>query len=89
LRQITFARLSRHGLATMSDFQPKTEGDISAVFSSLSSEQPFEWPARFADLKKELWKDALVESWREVLAELEGATQEIEARGNEVSIPCV
>ncbi|EIN03971.1 DUF1479-domain-containing protein [Punctularia strigosozonata HHB-11173 SS5] len=68
----------------MSDLHIKSEGDISTVFSSLSSEEPYQWPTRFVALKKEIWKDELIESWRQVLAELEVATEEIEARGNEL-----
>ena len=44
-------------------------------------------PPRFVDLKKEIAagrEDGLVQSWRAVLKELEGATEEIARRGNDV-----
>ncbi|KAF9007052.1 hypothetical protein BDQ17DRAFT_1351327 [Cyathus striatus] len=40
-------------------------------------------PDRFAVLKKGLWKDTLVESWRELLLELEVAAEEVASRGSE------
>lgn len=61
----------------------RAEGSIADVFATMSG-ATYEWPSRFADVKKAIWRDALVESWREVLAELEAATDEIATRGNEV-----
>ena len=64
----------------------KKEGLMDEFFSNLMSEGP-PLPARFADLKKEIAagrEDRLVQSWRAVLKELEGATAEIARRGNEV-----
>ncbi|KAF8627751.1 hypothetical protein AX17_006118 [Amanita inopinata Kibby_2008] len=60
---------------------PKEEGSISSLFTSLTGEEASALPGRFADLKKNLWKDSLVESWRQVLCELEGVVQEIAERG--------
>lgn len=63
----------------------KKEGTIMDFFTNLTSEGP-PFPPRFADLKKEICTDpeAITESWRSVLRELEGATREIEQRGSEV-----
>jgi hypothetical protein len=59
----------------------KKEGSIASVFTVLSGETVQPLPSRFADLKKEIWKDGLVQSWREVLAELETAVDEVSAKG--------
>jgi hypothetical protein len=67
----------------------KGEGSIAAVFTSLSDETAQVLPGRFADLKKEIWKDGLVQSWREVLAALETAVDEVSTKGGSVSLVCV
>lgn len=63
----------------------KKEGTIMDFFTNLTSEGP-PFPPRFADLKKEICTDteAITQSWRSVLRELEGATREIGERGSEV-----
>ena len=65
----------------------KKEGTIEDIFQNLtpSTDKP-PLPPRFAALKREICKDpvALEQSWRGVLKELEGATEEIAERGNEV-----
>ncbi|EIW54320.1 DUF1479-domain-containing protein [Trametes versicolor FP-101664 SS1] len=63
----------------------KKEGTIMDIFTNLTSEGP-PFPPRFADLKKEICTDpeAITQSWRSVLRELEGATREIEQRGSEM-----
>lgn len=66
--------------------KPKAEGSIAGVFSSLSGELSQPLPARFSDLKKELFTDALVESWREVLEELEDAVEKVATKGSEVRV---
>lgn len=43
------------------------------------------FPPRFSALKKEIWKSELIQSWKEVLLELEKATKEIISKGPEVS----
>ena len=63
---------------------PKEEGSIASVFSSLSAESEPVLPARFSDLKKEIWRESLTQSWREVLNELEGSIEEIAAKGADV-----
>ncbi|KAI0246765.1 DUF1479-domain-containing protein [Lactifluus subvellereus] len=67
--------------------KPKEEGSIASVFSSLSGRAPA-LPTRFADLKKEIWEDNLLQSWREVLDELYGAVEEVAERGIDI-IPSV
>jgi hypothetical protein len=63
--------------------KPKEEGSIASVFTSLSGGAP-ELPTRFSDLKKEIWRDVLVQSWREVLDELKGSVEKVVARGANV-----
>jgi DNA mismatch repair protein MutH len=41
-------------------------------------------PTRFSDLKKDIWKEALMQSWREVLDELEGSIEKVVAKGTDV-----
>jgi seryl-tRNA(Sec) selenium transferase len=38
-------------------------------------------PTRFSDLNKEIWKEALMQSWRDVLDELEGSIEKVVAKG--------
>ncbi|KAJ7464577.1 hypothetical protein FB451DRAFT_441516 [Mycena latifolia] len=65
----------------------KDEGDISAVFTSLRPSDPQNtFPPRFLELKRAIWNDGLIQSWKEVLTELEVATQRIAERG-EAMIP--
>ena len=63
--------------------KPKEEGSIASVFTSLSGTDPA-LPTRFSDIKKEIWTDALVQSWREVLDELKGSIEKIATRGPNV-----
>ena len=62
----------------------KDEGSIADIFTSLTNEEHNALPERFSALKKELWTDNMVESWRQVLAALEPAVEEVAARGSEV-----
>jgi len=64
--------------------RPKDEGSIASIFSSLSGEAAETLPPRFAQLKKELWKESLVQSWRQVVADLREATEEVAAKGSDV-----
>ena len=64
---------------------------IASFFTSSSGEaaQPATaqaLPNRLANLKKELWKDSLVQSWNKVLAALEVAVDEVSAKGGSVSV---
>jgi hypothetical protein len=63
--------------------KPKEEGSIASVFTSLSGSAPA-LPTRFSDLKKEIWRDVLAQSWREVLDELKGSIEKVVARGANV-----
>lgn len=65
---------------------PQSHGTIEEIFSSFHNSPPF--PARFADLKRQIWTDGMIESWRQVLKELEEVTSRVIAQGNQVS-PCV
>ncbi|KDQ56262.1 hypothetical protein JAAARDRAFT_70590 [Jaapia argillacea MUCL 33604] len=62
------------------------KASITNVISSFQSNSPAAepFPARFSALKKQIWKDGLVETWRQVLAELEGAVEEIKEKGSEI-----
>ncbi|KAH8982918.1 DUF1479-domain-containing protein [Lactarius hatsudake] len=61
----------------------KEEGSIANVFSSLSGGAPA-LPPRFSDLKKEIWTDALAQSWREVCDELHGVVEQVAERGADI-----
>ena len=63
--------------------KPKEEGSIATVFSSLSGAAP-PLPTRFADLKKEIWRDTLLQSWREVVDELYVAVEQVAEKGTDV-----
>ncbi|GJN94325.1 hypothetical protein Rhopal_007399-T1 [Rhodotorula paludigena] len=68
--------------------QEKDEGSIASVFSSLGGDAFVPLEQRFADLKKSVWNDGLIESWRTLLGALEHRTEEIIERGN-AAIPQV
>ncbi|KAJ7022103.1 hypothetical protein C8F04DRAFT_1272973 [Mycena alexandri] len=62
---------------------PRRPADISAAFSSLSSpNQKYVFPHSFAQLKRKIWKDGLLQSWKEVLEELEVTAVRIAERGD-------
>ncbi|CAL1711617.1 unnamed protein product [Somion occarium] len=60
---------------------PKKEGTIADVFD-LTGAPPL--PQRFSDLKKEIYHDGIIQSWREVLDELKVTTEEIASEGGRV-----
>jgi acyl carrier protein phosphodiesterase len=62
----------------------KEEGSISSLFASLSGEASSVFPTRFLDLKRVLWRDEMVQSWRDVLTDLEAAVEELSRRKSEV-----
>ncbi|BGP57446.1 hypothetical protein JCM8202_002004 [Rhodotorula sphaerocarpa] len=68
--------------------EEKDEGSIASVFSSLGGDAFVPLESRFLTLKKDLFSDALIESWRSVLAALEERTAEIREIGSE-AIPQV
>ncbi|KAF8871719.1 hypothetical protein BD779DRAFT_1453556 [Infundibulicybe gibba] len=86
-RNIRVARIgSTRKLATAvtGGRKPKEEGSISSIFTSLTGESHSVLPERFAKLKQELWRDGLIDSWREVLGELEREVAVISARGHKM-----
>ncbi|KAF9522626.1 hypothetical protein CPB83DRAFT_94441 [Crepidotus variabilis] len=62
----------------------KKEGSIADIFTSLTGGEQAALPPRFADLKKMLWRDEMVDSWKDVLEKLPKAIEEIEAKGSEI-----
>ncbi|PPQ71598.1 hypothetical protein CVT24_006458 [Panaeolus cyanescens] len=78
----------KRGLATVaphvSSRKAKAEGSIAAIFTSLTDENHVALPDRFAELKRDLWNEGLVQSWKEVLGELESEVEHIAARGAEI-----
>jgi len=66
--------------------QHKEDDSIASIFTSLSGEVPDVLPSRFSDLKKEIWRDDMLQTWKEVLEELEVATEQVTAHGSEVSL---
>ncbi|KAJ7656448.1 hypothetical protein DFH06DRAFT_471627 [Mycena polygramma] len=63
----------------------KREGDISAVFASLRpSDSADVFPPRFAELKRTMWNEGLVQSWKEVLDALQVETARIAELGEKV-----
>ncbi len=65
--------------------KPKEEGSIAAIFTTLTpGGEQAALPDRFAALKKDIFKEELVETWRQVLSELESTVGEIIDKGNGV-----
>ncbi|TIC34325.1 DUF1479-domain-containing protein, partial [Wallemia mellicola] len=81
----TFKAISTRSrcLATKVAPKEKDEGSIADVFASLSGDKAVELPQRFSDLKKEIWKDSIIETWRDVLAKLKPEVEEVAAIGSE------
>lgn len=73
---------SLRGMAVVATTRkPKAEGSIASVFTTLSGGADTVLPPRFSDLKKEIWRDNLVESWHEVLNHLDEAVEEVATKG--------
>ncbi|POY75461.1 hypothetical protein BMF94_1363 [Rhodotorula taiwanensis] len=66
----------------------KAEGSIASVFSSLGGDAFVPLEQRFSELKKSIYSDGLIESWRSVLEHLERRTAEIREIGSK-AIPQV
>ncbi|KAF9031696.1 DUF1479-domain-containing protein [Hymenopellis radicata] len=63
----------------------KPEGSIAAIFTSLDANKPADsLPDRFGQLKRDIFRESLVQSWREVVAELEAVTDKVVAKGSEI-----
>ena len=83
-------RFAHRTMASLASRPQKSQGDISAVFTSLRTDPTHAFPPRFAELKRKIWNKGLEQSWKEVLAELDVATERIAVRGEAVSCcrPC-
>ncbi|KAG5634131.1 hypothetical protein H0H81_003270 [Sphagnurus paluster] len=55
-------------------------GDISDIFTSLTGEAAADLPPCFSDLKKTIWNEDMLQSWKEVLEELKVAVEEVASR---------
>ena len=77
------SRTVTHSSTPIGSWKPKEEGSIASVFSSISGSGP-PLPTRFSTLKKEIWREALTQSWRDVLDELKGSIEEVATRGADV-----
>ncbi|KAH0580175.1 hypothetical protein H2248_001699 [Termitomyces sp. 'cryptogamus'] len=66
--------------------EPTTQIEIGVIhLDGATTSAP---PSHLSDLKKALWKDELLHSWKEVLAEPEVAIEEISKKGGD-TIPRV
>lgn len=79
----------RHGLRAIASHAKSTkqEGDISAVFASLSGKGGEPLPERYAELKKRLahgYEKQLTESWKRLLKRLAKENQLIAKRGSTI-----
>ena len=86
---LRYYRSSDRQQAVASAYRQKAEGTIEDIFSAFTKPAA-PLPSRFSDLKKQIaGKDPerLVESWRDVLKELETVTEEVAAKGADVSSP--
>jgi hypothetical protein len=77
------AALPRNIRSLTTGAMQRSEGTIEDIFTSFHTAPPF--PPRFADLKKDIWSDQLIESWREILAQLEEVTGRVIAQGSQVN----
>jgi len=79
--------LRRLATVAPSKRQAREGGTISDIFTTLKpGEEHAALPDRFSALKKDIFKDELVESWRQVLTELEGTVAEITEKKNNVCL---
>lgn len=86
----SFPRGSFRCLATSTQM-PRTEGDISSVFISLSGKDKTSLPSRFADQKRRLIagrEDQVKRSWDRLLCKLRSEVCTIEKRGSDI-IPSI
>ncbi|KJA28714.1 hypothetical protein HYPSUDRAFT_33048 [Hypholoma sublateritium FD-334 SS-4] len=75
---------SRRTMATAATRAARKEGSIADIFTSLTDESHISLPERFVDVKRGLWNDGLVESWRQVLQALEPTVENIAAKGSDI-----
>jgi hypothetical protein len=86
---VTIRRLASTGTAQKMTRAPKQEGSISSIFTSPTGGPVAPLPARFQELKKEIWNDGMVESWSQVLRDLKTFRNEVtekKERGVDVCI---
>ncbi|PVH88398.1 DUF1479 domain protein [Cadophora sp. DSE1049] len=79
-------RLVRH-VASQSVSQSKAEGDISAVFPSLSGVVMEPLPERFTEIKRQLIQgneERLTESWQRLLKQLAVENEIVKERGSDI-----
>ena len=76
-------RTITHSSTPIGSWKPKEEGSIASVFSSISGSDPA-LPTRFSALKKEIWRESLTQSWRDVLDELKASIEEVATKGADV-----
>ncbi|TIB72434.1 DUF1479-domain-containing protein [Wallemia mellicola] len=62
-------------------YSHKDTGSIASAFNNFSGNEDVVLPSRFVDLKKDLFKESLVETWRDVLASLKLAVEEVSEKG--------
>lgn len=74
------SRARGYATETQTSTAQRAPGTIEDIFSSFHDRPPF--PERFADLKRSMWNDQLVESWREVIGELEHVTERVGQLGS-------
>ncbi|KAJ4490756.1 hypothetical protein J3R30DRAFT_3667074 [Lentinula aciculospora] len=81
---ITTSRITNGISSKIPTRAQKNDGAILDFFSSLDPNVSHHLPARFADLKAEIWHEGLLQSWKEVLAELDMETERIVSLGDKV-----
>ncbi|KAH8824513.1 hypothetical protein DL96DRAFT_1614299 [Flagelloscypha sp. PMI_526] len=82
-----YASSTAHKMDSMTR-RPRDEGDISSIFTTLDSEPTqggqSALPERFRDLKQGLFRDELIQSWKEVVDELEVVTERVIETGSKI-----
>ena len=74
-------KVSSVSAARESPAQQSLRGNVSAPFNETRGRvQP-----RFSELKKEIWKDSMRQSWAEVLAALKDKAEQMETLGSKAS----
>ncbi|TIA91080.1 hypothetical protein E3P99_01260 [Wallemia hederae] len=79
-KPINFARhLATSGKASTvtHDLSKNNNGSIASAFNNFSGKEDVALPPRFSDLKQSIFKENLVETWRQVLAHLKDAVEEV------------
>ncbi|KIY73410.1 DUF1479-domain-containing protein [Cylindrobasidium torrendii FP15055 ss-10] len=76
-------RATVRGFATAAQAgrRPREEGNISSIFTSLGANSVV-LPERFAQLKRDLFREEMITSWNEVVDELEVVTEQVAEAGS-------